>query len=406
MTNIPSILAILFLLAVVLINQWWLRLLFAPLVAFAIFAAVAEAKHWRKIMLFALACSPSLLYAEVVCVETSSTQCVNGYQCQQVTGRGTGVIIGELSDGRAAVLTAGHVVTGSQSVMVWWYQGQRLAATVLASRNDGMVDAALLAVRIPGPFHCAPLSDQVMPDVDVKIDGFPEMSTTVQTFRGRLSGSTISRVTVRQGMSGGPVIYDGKIVGIIRGHYADGNRESICTSGPVLCSWLRETIGYVPRCAESRPTQKPAVKPSPIAIAPPPPRDDDGIDRIVAKLDAIERRLTVIERMPIQPGERGEQGPPGERGPIGPRGEKGDRGLPGQSADRSEMARLWAEIESLKKTQLTVQMKANGIVVDEDQYPIAGYVETVDDRGNTVRTPKPIVFEFTRRDKTVLSGTE
>lgn len=363
----------------------------------------------RELMILALLCAASVASAEVVSVETSSTRCVNGYQCQQVTGRGTGVIIGELPDGRAAVLTAGHVVAGSQSVMVWWYQGQRLAATVLASRNDGMVDGALLAVRIPGPFHCVPLSDQVMPDVDVKIDGFPEMSTTVQTFRGRLSGCTISRVTVRQGMSGGPVIYDGKIVGIISGHYADGNRDSVCTPGPVLCSWLRSTVGYVPRCAESRPTQKPAVKPSPIAVAPPPPPDDSGIDRIVAKLDAIERRLTVIERMPIPACERGEPGQPGERGPVGPqgpRGEKGDRGLLGQSADRSEMARLWAEIESLKKTQLTVQMKANGIVVDEDQYPIAGYVETVDDRGNTVRTPKPIVFEFTRRDKTVLSGTE
>lgn len=360
----------------------------------------------RELMILAVLCAASVASAEVVSVETSSTRCVNGYQCQQVTGRGTGVIIGELSDGRAAVLTAGHVVAGSQSVMVWWYQGQRLAATVLASRNDGMVDAALLAMRIPGQFHCVPLSDQVMPDVDVKIDGFPEMSTTVQTFRGRLSGCTISRVTVKQGMSGGPVVYDGKIVGIISGHYVDGNRDSVCTPGPVLCSWLRSTVGYVPRCAESRPTQKPAVKPSPIAVAPPPPRDDDGIDRIVAKLDAIERRLTVIERMPIQAGERGEQGPPGECGPMGPRGERGERGLPGQPADRSEMARLWAEIESLKKTQLTVQMKANGVVVDEDEFPITGYIETVDDRGNPVRTPKPIVFEFTRRDKTVLSGTE
>jgi S1-C subfamily serine protease len=125
--NIPATQAILFVFLIACISQWWLRLFFAPFCAFAILAAVQEASDWRKLLgAFLLLFAPSLASAEIVGVETVGV--CNGNQCTSVTGYGSGVIVGTLRDGRAAVLTAGHVVAGSQSVHIGWYRGQRLAA--------------------------------------------------------------------------------------------------------------------------------------------------------------------------------------------------------------------------------------------------------------------------------------
>lgn len=324
---------------------------------------------FRYIIAILLLLLPSIATAEVVSVQTESQQCTNGYACTVVKGYGSGVIVGTLRDGRAALLTAGHVVSGARSVHISWYKNQWLAATVLASRDDGIVDAAILAVNIPGQWECEPILETVPPTADVELWGFPDMSLEMRTFPGLLSGRTIQRVTAKQGMSGGPVIYDGKVAGIIRGHYRDGNRESICTPGPVLCAWLKETIGYVPTCKRDSPP-KPAVKPSPAAIAPPPPRDDDG--RVISMLESIDKRLRRIESMPLPTAERGEPGPPGERGPVGPRGEKGERGPAGIPADSREIAVLRSEIAAMKNARVKVQIKQNGTLVDEDTYPITG----------------------------------
>lgn len=360
--------AILFIVNIAIIDKWWLRSLFAPIGAWCVLAAVEEAKYWARLgkMILLLLLLPSVCSAETVVVHTQSQDCISGNRCAVLQGRGTGVIIGSTRDGRAAILTAGHVVAGAEQVQISWYHRQLLTATVVASRNDAMIDAALLAVRIPGEWNCNPLSDKVTPDVDVDVTGYPESQACI-VMRGTLSGATISRATVRQGMSGGPVLRDGAVVGIIRGHYANGNRDSICTPGPVLCSWLRETIGYVPGCEQ--PTPKPAVKPSPIAVAPPPPRDDVDLSPILARLDALDRRLQAFERLPVPSGERGPQGP---TGPMGPRGEKGERGPSGAPADSLELRRLRNELDALKQSRIAVQIKSNGTLIDEDTYPITG----------------------------------
>jgi hypothetical protein len=47
--NIPMIEAIALSFVTACISQWWLRMLYAPVVAFAILAAVAEAKSWKSL---------------------------------------------------------------------------------------------------------------------------------------------------------------------------------------------------------------------------------------------------------------------------------------------------------------------------------------------------------------------
>lgn len=358
----------------------------------------------RGVIAFLLLLLPSVCCAETVKIEARRASCFNGYQCQQVTTYGTGVIVGTLRDGRAAVLTAGHVVQGSSAVRIVWYKSQLLAGTVLGARNDAMVDAAIVAVQIPGKFDCAEISNRVTPNADVTISGYPEAEACTR-MRGTLLGSTISRVTVRQGMSGGPVFHDDKVVGIIRGHFVDGNRDSICTPGPMLRAWLIETIGYVPECDCEPPTPKPAVKPSPIASVPPPPRDDVDLSPILSRLDAISERMQRLEKMPLPKGERGPAGIMGEPGPAGPRGERGERGpigLPGANGTpvdyaqlerlRDELAETRKELEDFKRSRLTVHILENGKVIDEETYPILGY--DVDEESG-MRIPRPIKLGFT-----------
>ncbi len=368
--NAPGIMAILFIIDIAIINKWWLRSLFAPIAAWCVLAAVEEAKYLARLgkLILLLLLLPSMCSAETVKIEAHIQHCYNGNQCSYSTGYGTGVIVGTLNDGRAAILTAGHVVEGSSAVRIHWWKKQILAATVLGSRSDSMCDAALLAVNIPGKFFCHPISEKITPNADVRVDGYPEMESITKLW-GTLSGSTIARVTVRQGMSGGPVYHDNQVVGIIRGHYTTGSRDSICTPGPMLLAWIVDTIGYIPRCDCEQPTPKPAVKPSPIAVAPPPPRDDVDLSPILARLDALDRRLQAFERLPVPSGERGPQGP---TGPMGPRGEKGDRGPSGAPADSLELRRLRNELDALKQSRIAVQIKSNGTLIDEDTYPITG----------------------------------
>lgn len=47
--NTPGILAIMHVVLIALISQWWLRLFFAVPCAFAILAAVEEAKTWKAV---------------------------------------------------------------------------------------------------------------------------------------------------------------------------------------------------------------------------------------------------------------------------------------------------------------------------------------------------------------------
>lgn len=48
--NVPMIQAIILTFVTACIAQWWIRMLYAPIAAFAILAAVAEAKSWNELI--------------------------------------------------------------------------------------------------------------------------------------------------------------------------------------------------------------------------------------------------------------------------------------------------------------------------------------------------------------------
>ncbi len=279
--NAPGIIGIMLVITISVISQWWLRSFFAVFVAFCIFAAVEEAKYWARLgkLILLLFLLPSAASAEMVVVQ--SQDCANN-RCAVQQGSGSGVIIGELRDRRAAVLTAGHVVRDATAVHIRWYEGQWLSASVLAARTDTVADLAVLAVRIPGKWTCNEVSSQLPPSsASVLVAGFPGANVPALELRGTIAGNTVQSVTARGGMSGGPVLYDGRVVGIVRGFYSQGKPDTNCTSGPVITQWLHETLGYIPADPHNR-TAKPAVKPSRAALVPRPPEDLPALP-IVAK---------------------------------------------------------------------------------------------------------------------------
>lgn len=323
---------------------------------------------------------PSVCMAETVQVSALG-QCANG-QC--TTSYGSASIIGKTAEGKAVLLTAGHVVDGASNIRVAW-GGGHVPAKVFASRNDDDVDAAILVAAIPGRWTCTEVSGDVPESAAVIVSGFPGDSLAVGSQRnGVWRGRYVERVTVHPGDSGGPVFYRGRVVGVVSGYRRDARQTVVCTPGASIVAWMTVTLGYVPRCeCVPVPTPRPAVKPSPIALAPapPPPPDEVDLSPILSRLDAINARLKRLEEMPLPSAEPGQPGERGATGPVGPRGEKGDRGPAGIACDSREIASLREEIAALKDSKVRVEIQQNGTTIDSEDYPLTGPIK-LDFRGS------------------------
>lgn len=139
---------------------------------------------------------------------------------------GTGFIV-KVENDRIYIVTSSHVVRGNEHPDVYLYSRQRdpLKATVLDREEDSLKGLALLTIKSEGGiFYSLKAfslrdSSQLDGGEDVKIIGFPN-STAIWT----VSSATIARLegrnlafsgTIRKGYSGGPVILNGQVVGLV-----------------------------------------------------------------------------------------------------------------------------------------------------------------------------------------------
>lgn len=170
--NIPAIQAILFVVFIAVIKQWWLRCLFAVPCVFSILASVQE-ERWRMRGLIAilLLLVPSIASADIVQIAHRRSVC-DGQQCRVETAYASAVTIGKNNAGDCVLLTAGHVADAGASVYVAWH-AQWIPGKVIASRHDQAFDAAVVIARLPGDINCDPLSDDVPDQAEVMVCGFP-----------------------------------------------------------------------------------------------------------------------------------------------------------------------------------------------------------------------------------------
>ncbi|HXQ69317.1 MAG TPA: serine protease [Pyrinomonadaceae bacterium] len=147
---------------------------------------------------------------------------------------GTGFIL-KIEGDVAYIITAAHVIRGEQNPLVFLFTQQRngLRADTLHIEDDDVKGLALLTVKLPGTAGVSALSlgptSRFDGGEDVKVIGFP--GTDLWT----VAGGTVSRIDgrnlvfsagIRGGNSGGPVISNGKVIGIVTDVIINNNQAS------------------------------------------------------------------------------------------------------------------------------------------------------------------------------------
>jgi hypothetical protein len=92
--------------------------------------------------------------------------------------------------------------------------------------------------------------------------------------------------TYRQGDSGGPVLWDDKLVGVVNGNM---DRQGVATSVKACRAFVQATLGSVPG-----PVEEAEAPPVPPPLEPVPAAPKSELLVIMERLDRIERRLDLL----------------------------------------------------------------------------------------------------------------
>lgn len=240
---------------------------------------------------------------------------------------GSGTLVAVNSSGVGIVVTAAHVIENYRIATAIFQSGYRASGAVLAI--DPPNDVAAFMITAPRYARPIPVAAE-NPDIGSTLEyiGF-RYRTWLSTTSGyhRYVGSDYSLAGVpsraRSGDSGGGVLHEGQLVGVVTGWI--GHREH--DTGPSLRPIRTLLSGCAPwalRGPPPRPQQPPRADPPPIAAKPQKPPSDE----LVGLRREIEELRETIEAM--RPGDDGKAGPAGQRGPKGERGPGGLAGPPGQ----------------------------------------------------------------------------
>lgn len=265
------------------------------------------------LLLAALLCSAAD-GATTVVVRATITDC-NQQRCLPPQQKwGSGVVIGSLSDGSTAILTAGHVV-GNGEHHIGWTNSEWIPAKVVMAQVNDDIDIAIVSARLSG-VECGTLSESDADQTAVMTGFLPREGWRNQ--RGRVVEKRLYGVRSEPGESGGPVVdpRTGEIIGIVWG--TDG-RDSYLTRSVKIRLWLRSRLGYIPSCGQP---------PRPPVVATPGPQPPQSSKPIVVDVPGCDCK----------------------------------------NYD-GDIAALRAEIHAMK-APIKVQIQRDGVVIDEDTYDV------------------------------------
>ena len=233
----------------------------------------------RSITILFVLMMASVVQAQALAVKTLERSCdPNG--CRQFIGKGTCAYIGNSGD-RSVYITAAHVVNDAVQIHVgyggkWW--GAVVVHKVYEKANDDHddnIDYAIIETRKIPSDRCFQLSG-LFPEsgVGAKTYGYSngfynrvDRSATIR-IRGNLRGV---RQSVDRGESGGPVVVDGKVVGIMNAVTKDDGM-TICTPSNLIRMEVMRRYRIFPNCGCS-PRKVVVVPPVQIQPEPIPPLD-------------------------------------------------------------------------------------------------------------------------------------
>ena len=224
----------------------------------------------RAILLSLMLLWSSEAFGQYVNVKSDCQQCTP-LGCRVFNQLGSAVCIGVDSTGRAIHLTAAHCVTGARHV--WGgVSGEWKPVTLLGSTGArGAVwtpDIAICADSNLKVSKAAPLADRPpSPGDDVVLhsfrggDGRQYRARAAKVTRIDENAMELS-IPSENGDSGGAVIWNGKLVGIISA--TDARTTTATTLGPIR-SFLQRTLGAIPDCGKPSPAPvQPMPQPAPV----------------------------------------------------------------------------------------------------------------------------------------------
>jgi len=204
----------------------------------------------------------SVVQAQALAVRTIERQCA-AKGCRQITGTGACAYIGNIDD-RSVYLTAAHVINNVTTFHIG-YGGQWLPGTVVHKQYTDYQDYAIVetqAISAPKCFHVA--SNQPTDGADAIAYGYSNGIHNLRSLKAKIrvnrNGRYFSKM-VAHGDSGGPIMANGQVVGIISA-IVPTRGTTIYTDAVLIRAELLRIYGRIPRCgssiiAENKPPQPP-----------------------------------------------------------------------------------------------------------------------------------------------------
>lgn len=227
----------------------------------------------------------SVVQAQALAVRTTETECTPT-GCRQLIGTGACAYIGNIED-RSVYVTAAHNVLEAKTVHVG-YGGKWWGARVIHKEYQGSIDYAIIeTVYINAP-KCFTLAEQQPQDgVNAVAYGYSNGIYNLRGLRANIrvtrSGRFFSKV-VAKGDSGGPILVNGQVVGIIKGHDTQNTIYTDCT---LIRQKVISLYGRLP-CCHCEP---------PVVSQPEPPAVVGNIDQLTHLKNEISNLKVQLNKL-------------------------------------------------------------------------------------------------------------
>lgn len=226
----------------------------------------------------------SFVQAQALAIRTTETDCT-GNSCQQLIGTGACAFVGNIED-RSVYITAAHNINKAKTVHVG-YGGKWWGALVKYSEYNETADYAILETyKIPAT-KCFEVSNkQPVNGAQALACGYSQGIYNMRVLRAKIrvspSGRYFSKV-VAKGDSGGPILVNGQVVGIIKGH---DTQQTIYTDSVCIRQRLLAVYGRLPCCTCE-----------PLEIVEDEPQGD--VDGLQAEIDKLRADIDKLSKTQI-----------------------------------------------------------------------------------------------------------
>lgn len=200
----------------------------------------------RAITILFVLITTSFVQAQALAIRTTGTDCT-GNSCQQFVGTGACAFVGNI-DERSIYITAAHNINDAKTVHVG-YGGKWWGAKVKYREYTTDADYAILETQQIPAQKCFEVASKVPAGgVNAMACGYSQGVYNMRVLRAKIrvtpSGRYFSKV-VAKGDSGGPILVNGQVVGIIKGH---DTQQTIYTDSVRIRQRLIAMYGRMPCC--------------------------------------------------------------------------------------------------------------------------------------------------------------